>query len=72
MIKIYKTNIKSARKKHTIASVLNSIAGKGFWNIDLEDSDKILRLEASRVKALQVEYFLKTAGFYFEELPYQL
>jgi hypothetical protein len=72
MIKIYKTNIESARKKHRIAAVLNNITGPQFWNVDLEDSDKILRVDATKQKVKQVESLLKMAGFYYEELPYQL
>jgi hypothetical protein len=72
MVKIYKTNIENPRKKNTAARFLNRIAGPGFWNVDLEDSDKILRIEASGSKTKKVEGLLKLAGFYFEELPYQL
>ncbi|SDT45282.1 hypothetical protein SAMN05216490_3536 [Mucilaginibacter mallensis] len=72
MIKIYKTNIENAKKKNRIADILNNITGPKFWNIDLEDSDKILRVDATRQKVKQVESLLRMAGFYYEELPYQL
>jgi hypothetical protein len=58
--------------KQAIATVLNNIAGVGYWNIDLEDSDKILRLETPRYKAQRIEFFLKMAGFEYSKLSYQL
>ena len=38
------------------------------WNIDLEDCDRILRVEATTLQAAAVIHHLRRAGFWCEEL----
>lgn len=38
------------------------------WNVDIEDDDKILRIEASSNIVCQIENIVKKAGFSCDEL----
>lgn len=40
----------------------------GCWNFDLEDCDKILRVETQSLHAPTITSLLKNQGFYCEEL----
>jgi hypothetical protein len=38
------------------------------WNVDLNDCDNILRIEANDLSGKEVENILLSAGYYCEEL----
>ena len=65
---IFKTNI--SYKKH-ITEIGDHIAnhpGVIKWNVDLKDSDKILRVETVDLHPAKIEGLIKGAGYYCEEL----
>jgi hypothetical protein len=66
-ISIYKTNINS-KIKNKKKTILDALLIHEKWNFDLEDCDKILRVENKRnICALLIEEFHK-AGFICNEL----
>lgn len=67
-ILVFKTNIR--RKKHiqSIVPHLQNISGIHAWNVDTNDREKILRIEALDVMPSSIESLLQNAGYYCEEL----
>jgi hypothetical protein len=69
-ILVFKTNVTSKKKVSMIAPLLTSFPTISQWNFDLDDCDKILRIEATELNPSSVELLLLTAGFNCQELDY--
>lgn len=67
-ILVFKTNIRYKKHLNEIVPHLNSTSGIIRWNIDFDDKDKILRIEANDLHPQSVEMVLQRAGYYCEEL----
>ena len=66
---VFKTNVFSEERLVEVAPYLNSTKGIVRWNFDLDDIDKVLRIEAADLTPNDIKNTLKYAGFYCEELP---
>lgn len=44
---IFKTNIKTKKKVKSLRAIFNKIPAVSDWSIDLEDIDKVLRIEST-------------------------
>ena len=65
----FKTTIKCAGCISQVTPYLESVkevAGK--WNVDIEDPNKILTVEANKVDAEKVKDAVKKAGFQVEQV----
>lgn len=69
-ILVFKTNVTSRKKVGMVASLLTSFPAILQWNFDLDDCDKILRIEATELNPGSVEQLLFNAGFECHELDY--
>lgn len=69
-ILVFKTNVSSKRKVGMVAPLLTSFPSIFKWNFDLQDCDKVLRIEASGLDAASVEQVLFAAGFDCRELEW--
>jgi len=68
MIYVFKTSVKKKKNIRVLIPFLNAICFDGKWNFDLEDCDKILRVESDfDIKAEIVELLL-SKGFECVEL----
>lgn len=68
-ILIFKTNLGTPYMVHDAAKHLSPLAGIQRWNVDLDDCDNVLRIEAEQhLSARAVEQLLQEAGFECEEL----
>ncbi len=67
-ILVFKTNVTSKKKVSMVAQLLTSFPSIRNWNFDLQDRDKVLRIEAAGISPDLVETLLITAGFHCEEL----
>jgi hypothetical protein len=65
---ILKTNIRYKKQVKAVAPLLNNRNGISRWNIDLEDIDKVLRIESSNMEITEVVQLIQEAGFHCEEL----
>ena len=69
MILVYKTNIDTKSRVRQSQRELNKLLPDSEWNFDLEDCDKILRVDSK----LDITETLKSAmlklGIELEELP---
>ena len=69
-ILVFKTNVTSKKKVSKLSPLLTSVPAIKRWNVDLEDCDKVLRIETTGINTDVVESLLHTAGFYCRELDY--
>jgi hypothetical protein len=67
-ILVFRTNITQPFDERKLA-FLNTIQGVKAWNIDLQDIDHVLRIEADDVAASEIIHLMNAAGFLCEELP---
>jgi hypothetical protein len=62
MVLVFKTNINSSHAAVELLNGLNEVAGNGSWNFDLEDCDRILRIETDIDLSLSVSAMLAKHG----------
>jgi hypothetical protein len=67
-ILIFKTNLEDPQLVHKARPHLQTIKGIYRWNVDIQDCDNVLRIEAVQVSPRSVETVLQNAGYYCEEL----
>jgi hypothetical protein len=68
-ILVFKTNLLNDSDIEKVALLLNAHSGIREWNIDQNDIDHVLRVEADQVTPGEVIMILQGAGFICEELP---
>ena len=67
-ILVFKTNISCKEELKKIGSILSEEKNITRWTVDLEDVDKVLRIECEHIYPLSVIKILRGAGFTCEEL----
>ncbi|SFD08707.1 hypothetical protein SAMN05518672_101398 [Chitinophaga sp. CF118] len=67
-ILIFKTTVMNSDDVMVLADGLTHLVGKNNWTIDIEDCDKVLRLQAKIDITTQLEHLLAKHGFYCETL----
>ncbi len=65
---ILKTNIRFKKQVKAVAPLLNSLNSIANWNIDLQDVDKVLRIESPGMEIAEAVQIIRSAGFHCEEL----
>lgn len=65
---VFSTNMVCAGCEQTVANALNDFGTAIRWNTDLEDCDKILRVETAVVPPGAIIRAMHKAGFVCEEL----
>ncbi len=66
---IFKTNIRYKKDVQKLAPFFNQLSGVLRWNVAIDDRDKILRIESSKLKAGDIITLVRQKGFSCEELP---
>ncbi|MBT1705034.1 hypothetical protein [Chryseosolibacter indicus] len=69
MIHVFKTSVRLKKEVMQLAPYLNELLRQARWNFDLEDCDRILRIETPRETTETVIKLLQNKGFDCEELP---
>lgn len=64
---VFRTNVVSHRMLRNLEEVLSPVP-ETFWTVDLEDADRILRVETSRLTAPQIRALAHSAGVRCDEL----
>ncbi|MEL6917204.1 MAG: hypothetical protein AAFO99_05680 [Bacteroidota bacterium] len=66
---VFKTSVTKNKEISRLSPLLNElINSNGRWNFDLEDCDKILRVETLKPHAMPIVTVLQGNGFLCEEL----
>ncbi len=69
-ILVFRTTVAGNEDVRMLRPLLNRfINNHGEWNFDLEDCDKILRVESLNLEATNIIRFLQQQGYGCEELP---
>ncbi|MBI3004751.1 MAG: hypothetical protein HYY49_04975 [Ignavibacteriales bacterium] len=69
MIEVFRTNVADIAKTAEIIQKLLERYPRGRINFDLEDRDKILRVEAQTIDQNEVISLMNNHGFHCEALP---
>ncbi|HCW09030.1 MAG TPA: hypothetical protein DGG95_16865 [Cytophagales bacterium] len=65
---VFKTSVIDPLSVRTLKPELDRLAGKGKWNFDLSDCDKILRIASDKVNPQNAIELLSYFGFSCAEL----
>ena len=65
---VFKTSVRDNFMVSALKPSLDSLAGKGQWNFDLSDCDKILRIVSSSIQSNDAIELLKRLGIHCAEL----
>jgi len=68
MIYVFKTSVRTKIQAKSIKPHIDQILPNAKWNFDLEDCDKILRIDSEENISLPIKNLLKNHNFYCEEL----
>jgi hypothetical protein len=68
MIYVFKTSVKTKIQAKAIKPHIDKILPNAKWNFDLEDCDKILRIDSEENVSLPIITVLKNHNFYCAEL----
>ncbi len=67
-ILVFKTNLSNIEHVGKVTLPLNDHPHILDWNVDLHDSDNVLRVVAKNIPASEVQSIISTAGYLCEEL----
>lgn len=65
---VFKTSVENHDHVTYLAPVLDSLAGRGSWNFDLIDCDRILRIVSDQVNPQMAMRLINSLGFACHEL----
>jgi hypothetical protein len=68
MVEVYKTNVQKKKEATALIKTLSEKFPKCIINFDMEDCDKILRVEGSEMRSDSIIHLLKSNGFHCEVL----
>ena len=68
MIFVFKTSVKTKMQVQQLQPHIDIIVPIATWNFDLQDCDKILRIDSEDDIVLNIIHLLKTHDFFCEEL----
>jgi len=68
MIYIFKTSVKTKMQAKKLKPHISKLLSSEKWNFDLEDNDKILRIDGEENVVLRIIDLLNIHKFYCEEL----
>lgn len=69
MILVFKTSVNDKKQIKKLLPLLNKFLVNSKWNFDLEDCDKILRVDSPSDISCLIISLLKDSDFNYEELP---
>ena len=68
MVEVFKINVYKTKDAKIIIQKLNNYCPTSLMNFDLEDSDKILRVESEIININSIRQTLNQSGFFCEVL----
>lgn len=66
---IFKTDIPTRREAAAVCQHMHRLDGVMRCTVDLEDCDKVLRVEAEGLDIVLIERSVQHLGYFIEELP---
>lgn len=68
MIAVFRTGVQTQHDVGKLAQWLTPLHGLTHWNVDIEDCDRVLRLEGNCIDVDEIQALVQQAGFSCEEL----
>jgi hypothetical protein len=68
-ILVFKTNLRHKKDLKRISTTIRKEPRIRAWHVDRADTDKVLRIEAVDIRAIDIIQLIKQAGYQCEELP---
>ena len=68
MIHVFKTSVKNKKHIRQLSPLLNNLLQQSKWNFDLEDCDRILRIDTEENIVFEIVDLLNMHKFYCKEL----
>lgn len=68
MIAVFRTSLQTKQDVNKLANWLTAMHELTRWNVDLDDCDRVLRLEGACIDIKCVQVLVQRAGFFCEEL----
>jgi hypothetical protein len=68
MIYVFKTSVKTKNQVKNLEPHINKVLPNEKWNFDLQDCDKILRIDSKENIVPKITDLLNVHNFYCEEL----
>jgi hypothetical protein len=65
---VFKTNLSLAEHIDEITHPLNALQFVTKWNVDMDDCDKVLRIESEKNNPQEIIQLIVQTGFHCEEL----
>ncbi len=69
MIYVFKTSVKSRQDIKRLSPYLSQLIGAANWSFDLDDCDKILRVDTEKNSNPEILELFRNFEFDCEELP---
>lgn len=70
-ILVFRTSVSTIKDVERVGTILNKCSQILTWNIDLEDWEKVLRIECGEnLKTTDISMMLKNINIYISELEY--
>lgn len=66
---VFKTNVGHIFDIESVKPVLEALPSVRQWHIDMQDVDRVLRIEATKISPKEIILALRHAGYHCEELP---
>lgn len=66
---VFRTNLQNAEEVKRISETMDSLPGIVDWSVDLEDWEKVLRVEGTGIQKQTVLKTLQNLGVDIRELP---
>lgn len=66
---VFRTNLQTPEDVESISEVLNGIDGIKDWNVDLEDWEKVLRIEGVDLESSEIREALFEKDVMIREMP---
>ncbi|CAN5826572.1 hypothetical protein BH11BAC7_BH11BAC7_04310 [soil metagenome] len=67
MIFVFKTSVKTKNQVLLLKQYIDKMPGNGEWDFDLEDCDRILRIDSEENIVLRISGLLTSNKFHCEE-----
>jgi hypothetical protein len=68
MVEVFKTNVEQTEQSENLINQISCLVPDGKINFDLEDCDRILRIEAESISNQTIIRLLNENGFHAEVL----
>lgn len=66
---VFRTNISDKREVEYISESLETISGITEWSVDLEDWERVLRVEGTGIESRQIISILRSLDVEVQEMP---